>query len=114
MIQGFASYAGEQFALSEVVEGAPLRKHLEAAWERSGVMPTRLANGPKLPAGCEQLWKDFLELHQTRPSSMDAERIGYRQIAEWQAFYGVKLAGWQIKAIQRADDAFMASRVKPS
>lgn len=114
MIEGFASYAAHQFALSaKQSDGATLREHLEAAWKRSGVMPSTLANGQKLPAGTARLWKDFLELHGNRPTGMNGpESIGFRYLMDWQEFRGVKLAGWQIAAIQRADDAYFAAKAK--
>jgi hypothetical protein len=113
LIDGFAAFAAFQFDMAELVEGSPKREHLMSAYRQTGRMPEALANAPVLPAGCGQLWGDFLEIHGARAFDMNGPaRITFRDIADWQGFYGADLASWEIAAIRKADDAYMASRAK--
>lgn len=68
-----------------------------------------LAEAPPLPDGCEQLWLDFLALHECRGSNgFGPSRISWRDLADWQAITGARLEPWQVDAISAADVAFMA------
>ena len=70
-----------------------------------------LADAPPLPRGCVLLWSDFLALHGTRGSSgMGPARIGFVEIDAWQRVNEVRFEPWEIEAIRRADNAYMASR----
>ena len=90
-------------------DGEPLSAHLQAAWRQTGVKPAALANAPELPAGCQTLWADFLDLHASRGSNgFGACRITWRDIADWQEVNGVKLEPWEIAAIRRADSMWLA------
>lgn len=113
MTDAFASHAEHQFELSaKQDDGKTLREHLEAVAERSGKRPAML-DGPGLPAPCARLWGDFLELHGARGYGMAGpDRITFRDLMDWQEFRGVKLDGWQIDAIRKADDAYFASLPK--
>ena len=99
--------------MAELVDGSPKGEHLMSAYRQTGQMPEALANAPVLPVGCSQLWTDFLQLHGARAFDMNGPaRIGYRDIAEWRDFHGAELASWEVAAIRKADDAYMASRAK--
>lgn len=87
--------------------------HLASAWERSGKEPRRLVEAQELPAGLELLWDDFLELHSARGSTgFGPARITFVDIDAWQRVNGVTLRPWQIEAIRRADNAYLASLPK--
>lgn len=80
-----------------------------AVLERTGVMPELLAKASAVPEGCGQLWDDFLELHSSRsPGFSGATRISFGDVLAWQELRGVRLASWELDAIRRADDQFMA------
>lgn len=84
-----------------------------AYWEKTGRMPERLANAPALPAGLEYLWNDFTELHVSRGSTgFGAARITYQDLDSWQRVTGARLECWEIDAIRRADNAYLASLPK--
>ena len=77
--------------------------------ERTGRVHERLANAPALPAGCDLLWSDFLELHECRGSNGFApSRISFADIDAWQRVQGIRLPAWRIAAIRAADSAFLA------
>lgn len=68
-----------------------------------------LLDAPELPSGCEQLWLDFLALHECRGSSgFGPHKISWRDFADWQGVTGAWLEPWQRDAIRKADDAFIA------
>lgn len=103
------AFARHQFELSEKQQdGATLRVHLEAVWEKTGEPPAMLRDAPPMPAGCSQLWNDFLELHSCRGSSFGASRITFLDIAAWQSIRGVKLQPWEIDCIRRTDEMWLS------
>lgn len=72
-------------------------------------MPAMLANAPKLPDGCEQLWADFVSLHDCRGSTgFGPMRVTFADLDAWQRVTGNKLQAWEIDAIRRADNAYLA------
>ena len=83
-------------------------QHLQLIWEKSGVCPALIANAPKLPDGCDQLWHDFLELHDSRGSTgFGPMRITFSDLHAWQTMRGLRLQGWELDAIRRADNAWL-------
>lgn len=111
MIEEFGEFAAFQFTLSAPQEsdGLPLRAHLESYERQTGKVHPMLVDAPPLPGGCEQLWLDFLALHGCRGSNgFGPSRISWRDLADWQSVTGSRLGQWQIDAIRKADDAFMA------
>lgn len=89
-----------------------LRQHLEAYERQTGESHPMLADGPVLPAGCGQLWKDFLRLHVDRQRGMSPMPITSRDILDWQALEGVALASWEVDAIRAADGEFFKARAE--
>lgn len=86
----------------------PLRAHLENYERQNGKVHPMLLDPPELPDGCEQLWDDFLSLHGDRGSNVGPMRITSRDIVYWQHLNDARLAAWQVAAIRKADDAFLA------
>lgn len=90
------------------MEGQPLRAHLESWQRQTGKVHPKLASAPSLPVGCNGLWLDFIGLHQKRggngfaPSPITEADIHYRQQNR-----GVRFAPWEVKAIERADRAYL-------
>jgi hypothetical protein len=104
------TFAAHQFELAAPQDdGSPLLAHLESAWRASGKMPAMLADAPTLPEGCAQLWADFATLHDSRGSTgFGPMRITWRDLADWQDVTGARLDAWQVDAIRRADNAYLA------
>lgn len=90
------------------MDGKPLRDHLES-WERqTGQVHPVLVAAPCLPSGCEQLWADFLALHNGRGfTGFGPARISFSDIDAFQRVKGIRLPAWQIDAIRRADNAYL-------
>lgn len=83
--------------------------HLLRAEEASGKTPQMLLDAPACPAGCDELWTIFNELHSCRGSSgFGPQRITYTDLDAFQRVSGTKLQPWEIDAIQRADRAFLS------
>lgn len=86
-----------------------------AIYRQTGTMPDQLANAPMLPVGLEQLWADFTDLHQTRGSNgFGPARITFADIDAWCRVNRATLAGWQVEAIRRADNAYLAHYAEQS
>lgn len=111
----FEAYAVSQFELSAIQDdGKPLREHLLSIQRQTGKTPAALANAPSLPVELGQLWADFVDLHSSRGSTgFGPARIMFSDIDAWMRVTGNRLAAWQIAAIRKADDAFMASLPAP-
>lgn len=76
---------------------------------QTGQTHPALRDAPPLPDGCEQLWADFLHLHRRRGGNgFGPSPITDEQIDAWQRINRVALPSWQIDAIYRADDAYIA------
>lgn len=110
VIEEFGNFAAFQFQLSAPQDdGLPLRAHLESYERQTGKVHSTFLDAPELPWGCEQLWADFLSLHDSRGSAgFGPARITWRDLADWQHVNGAALEHWQIAAIRKADDAFLA------
>lgn len=91
-----------------------MREHLANYQKQTGKVHPRMAEAVELPDGLETLWSDFLELHSSRGSNgFGPSRITFTDIDAWQRVNGVKLRPWQVEAIRRADNAYLASLPKP-
>lgn len=83
-----------------------MRQHLAAYEKQTGSIHPSLIDAPTLPPGCSALWSDFIRMHQDRQCGMAPAPISSRDILDWQAISGVRLAAWEIDAIRAADAAF--------
>jgi hypothetical protein len=104
------AFARHQFELSKPQEdGSPLAAHLDIIWKRTGKVPEMIANAPKLPVGCTQLWGDFLELHGSRGSTgLGSARITFVDLKAWQEIRGTQLQPWEVDCIRKADDLWLS------
>lgn len=91
------------------MDGKPLKEHLHSIQRQTGVMPKQLAEAKSLPAGCGLLWRDFCELHRTRPRvghNAAPAAISYQDIDAMQRVRGIDLQAWEVEAIRAADMAY--------
>lgn len=80
-----------------------------AQYRITGKMPKMLLEAPALPVGLEDLWGWFVQLHDSRGSSgFGPARISHLDLFAWQQVSGVSLAPWEVEAIRRADNAYLA------
>lgn len=84
------------------------------AYQRqTGQMHPMLADAPVLPDDLRYLWANFLELHSSRGLTMAGPaRIGFVDIDAWMRVRGVDLESWELDAIRRADDEYLAQSAK--
>lgn len=103
------AFARRQFELSEPQsDGSPLLAHLQAIWKATGQMPELLASAPPLPAGCGTLWRDYLELHDSRGSTgWGAARITFVDMKAWQELRRTRLEPWEIDCIRKTDSMWL-------
>lgn len=89
-------------------EGGTVLEHLQAMERQTGVTPQMLLDAPPLPAGCEELWRIFSELHSCRGEGLNgSQRITYADIHAFEQVNGLKLRAWELDAIRRADAAYL-------
>jgi len=79
-------------------------EHLKAIERQTGVTPQALLNAPRLPTGCEELWSVFCDIHNRRGEGP----LSYVEIDAYQRVANRKIAPWELEAIQKADDAYLA------
>lgn len=89
-----------------------MREHLAIYEKQTGQVHPSLIGAPMVPEGCSHLWSDFMRLHQDRSYVMGPLPISSRDILAWQELAGVRLSGWEIDCIRRADDAFFEATAK--
>lgn len=78
-------------------------------YRQTGKMPDQLANAPSLPDGLSALWLDFAQMHECRGSTgFGPMRISFADVQAFQAINRVRHEPWEIEAIRRADNAFLA------
>ena len=106
---GFESFAAYQFMLGAPQEdGVALIEHLRLVEEKTGRTPQALLDAPALPEGCEELWRVFRELSDCRAWPFGPQRITFADIDSFQRVTGIVLKPWELKAVRRADKAFLA------
>ena len=103
------TFTRHQFEISQPQEdGSPLLAHLQAVWRMTGKQPAMLADAPAMPEGCETLWRNFLELHDSRGSTgWGAARITFADIDAWQRVRGAALSPFEVESIRRADNLWL-------
>jgi len=70
-------------------------------------MPEELATHPELGPELSYLWGYFLELHNERGSNgMTPNPINSFAIKSWMDLTGIRLRGWEIRAIRKAETAY--------
>lgn len=112
MTAAFVAFAKFEFELDKDVDGATQREHLQALWERSGVMPKTLANAPRCPSECRHLWNAFTDLRASVPSGFGIGRISYSELDAYQRVTGSAFAPWEVDAIRRIDRELVIARAK--
>lgn len=106
-------YAEKRFALDELVEGIPLRAHLEQEEKVTGQTPPEL-DMPDFPDVARHVWDHFLSIHQGRTYGINGPNpISYQDIESWTRLMGWTLGAWEISAIKRLDAAFLSKREEP-
>lgn len=84
-----------------------LREHLLTHQRMTGEAHPML-DGPRLPAGCAPLWRDFMELHNARSwGDGGPKAVSFVEIDAWQRVRRVHLAAWEIAAVKAADRAYL-------
>lgn len=98
--------------LDKDVDGQTLRAHLRAIFERTGVMPKRLAEAAQCPEPCAIAWQAFVDLRSSAGSAgFGPATISYPHIDAYQRVTG-PLAAWEIAAVLRADAVWLEEKAK--
>ncbi|WP_424813570.1 phage tail assembly chaperone [Roseococcus sp. YIM B11640] len=65
-------------------------------------------SGPPKPEAAAYLWDWFLEMHRARGGGMGPAAITHQDIEAWGRLKGVRLAPWELEAIQALDGTWLA------
>jgi len=114
LVDAFAAFAAHQFELNvKQDDGCTLREHMMAYERAAGEVHDFMEDAPILPRGLIPLWVDFIDLHGSRGAGMAGPaRITFGDILAWQTVTGAALDSWELSAIRKADDAFIAHCAK--
>jgi hypothetical protein len=92
------------------------RASLMALAERGGDRAAHYAAelaGPGCPAGALHVWGWFLELNRRRPAGgMGPGSIGHQDILAWCRLRGIRLAPWELDALDDVEMAWMQAQAK--
>jgi hypothetical protein len=100
-------FAAYQFQLAAEEEGGSVLEHLLAAQAQTGQTPQALLDAPPCPDDCEELWRMFNDLHESRSWANGPGRISFTDLDAFQRVTGVTLQRWELEAIRKADSAYL-------
>jgi hypothetical protein len=98
------NFAEKTYRLDKCPKGSktPLRAHLLAVYEQSGVMPSELEIGEP-PLAVAYLLGYLDELNSARQSAMALNPISYGEIQAWANLTQRVLNVWEVHALKRLD-----------
>lgn len=98
------AFAAHEIKLSaRQQDGAPLRQHLLAVAQATGLRPPEL-DGPLLPPSLAHVWAWWRELASARPSTgMGPGAIGWADIAYWSRLAGTAPTIADVRMILQID-----------
>lgn len=84
-------------------------------YERTGELPAMLKERPSLPDLCRPAWEAFTSLHKRRGwmaggTKPVPERLSYLELDAFNRLTKSGLLPWEIRAVEKADDAFFEVR----
>lgn len=89
-------------------DGQPLRAHLLAGADATGVADPRLSRRPP-PAGLA-VWEVWCQLASSRPPSMgEPAAVPLSEIGAWQQLNGIRLTHWELDTLVAIDRAAVAA-----
>jgi hypothetical protein len=94
-----------------MIDGVPLRKHLEAVAKGTGRRPQQL-DGPACPVALGYLWEWFVALSLRRQSNgYGANRISAEAMAAWFALRGIRPTGFELDVLDDLEMLFFECAV---
>jgi hypothetical protein len=96
-----------------LVEGVPLRLHLEQEEKVTGVAPEELRL-PDFPDVARHVWDHFLSIHQGRSYGINGPNpISFQDIHFWSQLTGWTLSPWEVSTIKKLDVVFLSKKEEP-
>lgn len=96
------AYAEHQFKIG------PTLKDLLHVEQVTGKTPKELLNQPEIPFELRHVWGWFLTLHPRRSQTS----LTFQDISAWASLTGVQLAPFELDALIRVDDAYVAEQLR--
>ncbi len=92
-------------------DGAPLRRHLEAAARHGGEVDGRLEESrAPLPMAVREIYHAFIELSATRHEGAPLTHLA---VEAWQRTSGVSLSRWELDTVFAMDQAALGAVPSP-
>lgn len=90
-----------------------MRQQLENVWRQTGVKPKELEEIVELPESCYQVWRWFIDLHNTRGSNgFGVNPINYTEIKSYFDLLWITPEEWEVNLIKRFDHEALAAYAK--
>lgn len=90
-----------------------LRDQLNSVWRQTGIKPKELEELKELPESCNQVWKWFIDLNNSRYSNgFGVNPLSYSDIKAYIDLIGIDIEEWELHLIKRIDNEAMDSYSK--
>lgn len=90
-----------------------MRQQLENVWRQTGVKPKELEEIVELPESCYQVWRWFIDLHNTRGSNgFGVNPINYTEIKSYFDLTNIVPEDWELNLIKRFDHEALTAYAK--
>lgn len=87
-----------------------MRDQLNSVWRQTGVKPKELEELKELPESCQQVWKWFIDLNNSRSSNgYGVNPISYSDIKAYFDLIAVEAEDWELELIKRIDNEALKS-----
>ena len=107
VVQALIDHVIKNTELSRLVDGVPLRSHLEHLVRVTGEDDPEL-HVPPFPEPLRRLWDKFLSLHEGRTYGINGVNpVSYTDIDAWMRVTGNDLDEWEVKAFMKIDKAWL-------
>ena len=85
--------------------GGSLKDQLMSVWRQTGERPKQLDDLKELPECCLDIWRIFIDLHNSRQSSgFGVSPISFTEIYSYSKLYKYIFEEWEIRLLNRFDN----------
>jgi hypothetical protein len=86
---------------------------LNSVWRQTGIKPKELEDVIELPESCFQVWKWFIDLHNSRTSNgFGVNPISYTEIKAYFDLIDIKVEEWEVTLIKLFDNEALSAFAK--
>lgn len=86
---------------------------MQSVWRQTGIRPKEFEDLIELPDCCFQVWKWFIDLHNTRGSNgFGINPISFTEIKAYFDLLDIKPEEWELTLIKRFDNEALSAYAK--